>query len=45
MCSKTMTDGPLLMFNAKKTVCGLHVENNLRVIPEFANKQKGNRHV
>lgn len=25
-------------------VCGLHVENNLRVIPALHNQQKGNRH-
>jgi hypothetical protein len=25
-----------------KTVCGLHVENNLRVIPHFINTRKGN---
>ncbi len=25
-------------------VCGLHVENNLRVIPDIDNKRKGNRH-
>lgn len=27
-----------------KRVCGLHVENNLRVIPAFNNRSKGNRH-
>ena len=26
-----------------KTVCGLHVENNLRVVPHFINTRKGNR--
>ena len=26
-----------------KTVCGLHVENNIRVIPRFYNRSKGNR--
>ena len=26
-----------------KTVCGLHVENNLRAIPHFLNTRKGNR--
>lgn len=27
-----------------KTVCGLHVENNLAVIPHATNARKGNRH-
>jgi hypothetical protein len=27
-----------------RTVCGLHVENNLRVIPGVENMRKGNRH-
>lgn len=27
-----------------RTVCGLHVENNLRVIPSLENMRKGNRH-
>lgn len=27
-----------------KTVCGLHVEHNLRVIPEIDNRKKGNRY-
>ena len=27
-----------------KSVCGLHVENNLRVIPEIENLKKGNRY-
>ena len=26
-----------------KTVCGLHVENNLRAIPHFLNTRKGNK--
>lgn len=27
-----------------KNVCGLHVENNLRVVPHYINTRKGNRH-
>ena len=27
-----------------KLVCGLHVENNIRVIPSFTNSSKGNRY-
>ncbi len=28
-----------------KTVCGLHVENNLRAIPHFLNTRKGNKEI
>ena len=33
----------IIPFNGK-TVCGLHVENNLRVVPRLINKTKGNNH-